>query len=215
MHAALGEPARLAIVDELALTDLTPKELSERLGLSTNLLAHHLDVLERAALISRTMSSGDGRRRYVRLARDRYRPRRRPGTDSADKGAVPVHPQLRPVAACRCAVDGTNRAAAGSAGTRPAPRVHRQARRGRPAAPVSTSPMRRRPARRHPADDTQVVTVCDLVHEELEVDAAWWHWSIPDPVERGHERSVRRGGRRARRSDQLGAPRPSVEARPA
>jgi hypothetical protein len=31
----------------------------------------------------------------------------------------------------------------------------------------------------------QVVTVCDLVHEELDVSRpSWWHWSIPDPVER-------------------------------
>jgi hypothetical protein len=32
---------------------------------------------------------------------------------------------------------------------------------------------------------TQVVTVCDLVHEELESDPAWWHWSITDPVDDG------------------------------
>jgi protein-tyrosine-phosphatase len=31
----------------------------------------------------------------------------------------------------------------------------------------------------------QVVTVCDLVHEELDASAEWWHWSIPDPTERG------------------------------
>jgi protein-tyrosine-phosphatase len=30
-----------------------------------------------------------------------------------------------------------------------------------------------------------VVTVCDLVHEELAAAPDWWHWSIPDPVERG------------------------------
>jgi hypothetical protein len=31
----------------------------------------------------------------------------------------------------------------------------------------------------------QVVTVCDLVHEELEPGPDWWHWSIPDPVATG------------------------------
>ena len=30
-----------------------------------------------------------------------------------------------------------------------------------------------------------VVTVCDLAREELDAAAEWWHWSIPDPVERG------------------------------
>ena len=45
-HAALGDPVRLAIVDELAVSDLAPVELHERIGIASNLLAHHLDVLE-------------------------------------------------------------------------------------------------------------------------------------------------------------------------
>jgi hypothetical protein len=32
---------------------------------------------------------------------------------------------------------------------------------------------------------SQVVTVCDLVHEELQAEPQWWHWSIPDPVAAG------------------------------
>jgi len=31
----------------------------------------------------------------------------------------------------------------------------------------------------------QVITVCDLVHEELDAATDWWHWSIPDPVTTG------------------------------
>ena len=31
----------------------------------------------------------------------------------------------------------------------------------------------------------QVITVCDLVHEELDATTKWWHWSISDPVEPG------------------------------
>ena len=34
LHAALGEPVRLAIVDELALSDLTPSVLGARFGLA-------------------------------------------------------------------------------------------------------------------------------------------------------------------------------------
>jgi hypothetical protein len=34
-------------------------------------------------------------------------------------------------------------------------------------------------------ETAQVVTVCDLVHEELEPGRDWWHWSIPDPVAAG------------------------------
>ena len=67
LHAALGEPLRLAIVDDLAVSDRSPGELGERHGLSANLLAHHLDVLEAAGAIIRFESAGDRRRRYVRL----------------------------------------------------------------------------------------------------------------------------------------------------
>lgn len=68
-HAALGDPVRLAIVDELSSSDRAPIELRRRLGLESNLLAHHLDVLERVGLVERSRSSGDGRRRYVHLRR--------------------------------------------------------------------------------------------------------------------------------------------------
>lgn len=52
-HAALGEPARLAIVERLLLSDASPTELGRALGLSSNLLAHHLGLLEQAGLVSR------------------------------------------------------------------------------------------------------------------------------------------------------------------
>ena len=66
-HAALGDPVRLAIVDELAVSDRAPVELRRLVGIESNLLAHHLDVLEAVGLIGRSRSSGDGRRRYVHL----------------------------------------------------------------------------------------------------------------------------------------------------
>jgi hypothetical protein len=40
-HAALGDPARLAIVDELSVSDRAPVELRRRLDMESNLLAHH------------------------------------------------------------------------------------------------------------------------------------------------------------------------------
>ena len=67
IHAALGEPARLAIVEALRLSDKSPSSLGDWLGIDSNLLAHHLDVLEEVGLIERIPSSGDRRRRYVRL----------------------------------------------------------------------------------------------------------------------------------------------------
>ncbi|TMQ89925.1 winged helix-turn-helix transcriptional regulator, partial [Actinomadura soli] len=45
-HRALGDPARLAIVEALLLGDLAPGEVGRLLGLPSNLLAHHLGVLQ-------------------------------------------------------------------------------------------------------------------------------------------------------------------------
>src|SRR4029453_15664169 len=67
LRAALGEPVRLAIVEDLATSDRAPMGLATRPGLPGNLLAHHLDVLERVGLIERHVSAGDRRRRYIRL----------------------------------------------------------------------------------------------------------------------------------------------------
>ena len=68
IHAALGEPVRLRIVDDLTTCDRSPGELCDRLGLSPSLLAHHIDVLEDAGLVLRAHSHSDRRRRYLRLS---------------------------------------------------------------------------------------------------------------------------------------------------
>jgi protein-tyrosine-phosphatase len=184
MHAALGDTVRLAIVDDLALSDRSPRELGERHELSSNLLAHHLDVLESAGLITRSASAGDGRRKYVRLVR------------SATTGLGPASARLpgRVVFLCThnsarsqlAAALWTARtgAIAESAGTHPAPHVHPGAvaaaqRAGLDlagAAPRLVGPLRR---------GAQVITVCDRAHEELDPQPTWWHWSIPDPVDSG------------------------------
>ena len=48
IHAALGDAHRLAIVEALRLSDRAPSELGVALGVPSNLLAHHVDVLEGA-----------------------------------------------------------------------------------------------------------------------------------------------------------------------
>ena len=50
VHAALGEPVRLALADSLIPGDASPSDLAESLDLGTNLLAHHLKVLEAAGV---------------------------------------------------------------------------------------------------------------------------------------------------------------------
>ena len=67
VHAALADPARLLITDTLAAGDASPSDLAAMLAMPSNLLAHHLHVLEQAGLLTRRRSEGDRRRSYLRL----------------------------------------------------------------------------------------------------------------------------------------------------
>lgn len=181
-HAALGDSVRLAIVDELFVSDRMPSELQALVELPSNLLAHHLDVLERVGLISRTRSSGDGRRRYVHLHRQALDDLR-PGARLAPEPALFVctHNSARSQVAAALWRQLTG-AEASSAGTHPAERVHpeavKAARRAgldlRGAKPRHLDELDERPA--------LVVTVCDRAHEEGVSEPGWLHWSVPDPV---------------------------------
>jgi protein-tyrosine-phosphatase len=182
LHAALGEEHRLAIVDELAVSDRSPTELGRLLDLPTNLLAHHLDVLDEAGLIERFASTGDRRRRYVRLVRASL-------TQLGVATARPVGTLLficsqnsaRSQLAAVLWRDRTG-GSASSAGTRPAEQVHPGAVAAAHRAGLDLSGARPR-LLASPITAEAVVTVCDLAHEELEPDPGRWHWSIPDPVE--------------------------------
>lgn len=182
LHACLAEPIRLAIVDELAHSDRSPIELARRFDLSTNLVAHHLGVLESAGLIARGNSAGDRRRRYVRLIRDPLvglgLPLVRPAGSIL---FVCTHNSARSQLAAALWSDRTGRPAT-SAGTSPADRVHPGAVAAGRRAGVDLAgaiPRAFDPADRSTAT---VVTVCDRAHEELQAPDHWWHWSIPDPV---------------------------------
>jgi len=184
VHAALGEPVRLAIVEDLATSDRSPKELSTSLSLPTNLLAHHLDVLEDVGLIERFVSAGDRRRRYVRLV---HGPLARLGVVTA-RPAGPVlfvcsHNSARSQLAAALWSARTGEPAS-SAGTHPADRVHPGAVAAAERAGLDLS--RAEPRLLDPDEHPDlVVTVCDRAHEELVPEAGWWHWSLPDPVEDG------------------------------
>lgn len=183
--AALGDPARLAIVDELSVSDRMPSELQASLALPSNLLAHHLDVLERVGLIVRTRSSGDRRRRYVQLQREALR-------NLVPSASRPVAPALfvctqnsarsQLAAALWCTLTG---AGADSAGTAPAERVHPKAIAAARRAGLDLGGAT--PKHLDALDDWPelVITVCDQAHEELGMAAGWVHWSIPDPVPDG------------------------------
>ena len=183
IHAALGDPGRLAIVDTLVAGDAAPGELGLVLDMPTNLVAHHLKVLEDAGLVVRTRSEGDRRRTYVRLV-----------TEALEAVATPsLGPVPRVVFVCTQNSARSQLAASiwsrrspipvASAGTQPADRVH---------------PRAVRVARRHGLDpdgwrtaqvddvvdrDDLVIAVCDIAYEHLPAEARpRLHWSVPDPA---------------------------------
>jgi DNA-binding transcriptional ArsR family regulator len=66
---ALAHPARLAVIDELyAGRELTATECAEIAGLSPSAMSYHLRSLERAGIVERADSTGDGRERPWRAA---------------------------------------------------------------------------------------------------------------------------------------------------
>ena len=189
VHAALGEPLRLAIIDELAVSDWAPSGLARRFDLPSNLLAHHLDVLERVGLIERVESSGDRRRRYVRL--------RRHGLTDLGVGRARRRGQALFVCTQNSARSQLAAALwrrrtgdpATSAGTHPAARVHPGAVAAAGRAGLDLGDAQPRVLADGDLDADLVVTVCDRADEELALGERALHWSIPDPVERGERRA--------------------------
>lgn len=184
LHAALGDPIRLAIVEDLILSDRSPGEISERFEIGSNLLAHHLDTLESVGLVRRSVSAGDGRRKYIQIVRPSLHGLALgSGTPSGEMLFVCTRNSARSQLASALWKVRTGRPAT-SAGTHPSPRVHRGAVAAAQRAGLSLEGVTPQVLGNIPKD-VQVVTVCDMVHEELVPQSDWWHWSIPDPVEPG------------------------------
>jgi protein-tyrosine-phosphatase/DNA-binding transcriptional ArsR family regulator len=210
MHAALGEPVRLAMVGRLLVTDASPGELGAAYGLATNVLAHHVKVLQAAGLVRRVRSEGDARRAYLQLRVDDPEvtalvtghpggPPQAGGPALGVAGQLSAERPERVVFVCTANSARSQLAAAtwrqvsglpvASAGTHPAPQVH----------PRAMATGRRHGLRIDPASTAQladiagegdlVVCVCDNAHEELAADGLLGpgvvgqvHWAVPDPV---------------------------------
>ncbi len=179
-YAALGDPSRLAIIDLLAHGDLASGELAAELGLPTNLLAHHLLVLEQAGLIDRHRSEGDGRRTYVRrtaacdrlLGADRLpRPRKVAFVCSQNSARSQLAEHYWRTVSDIPVV---------SAGTSPARRIHPRAVEVARRHGLDLSDARPRLVDDVLGGDELLIAVCDRAYEELPAPAA--HWSIPDPA---------------------------------
>ncbi|MFG1625486.1 ArsR family transcriptional regulator [Kribbella sp. NPDC049227] len=183
VHAALGDAARLAIVDALAVGDAAPGELGALLEMPTNLVAHHLKVLQAAGLVVRDRSEGDHRRTYVRLVPQTLAMLQGPSLTGVPRVVfVCMHNSARSQLAAAIWAR-RSQVPAVSAGTRPAERVH----------PRAVKVARRRglhPGRWRPAQIADVVkpkdlviAVCDVAYEQLPAEARpQVHWSVPDPA---------------------------------
>ena len=186
LHAALGDPARLAIVDALTVGDASPGEIARDLDMPTNLVAHHVKVLREAGLVVPTRSEGDRRRTYLRLDPVTLALLTAPPLDAGERVVfVCTHNSARSQLAAALWRQRTGRPVA-SAGTKPAARVHPRAvrvahRHGLTLDPAGTA---------HVADVVRdgdlVIAVCDTAHEDLTGSIRGrLHWSVPDPVRIG------------------------------
>ncbi len=205
VHGALADPVRLAVVDALRLTDRSPSELGQQLGLRSNLLAHHLDVLEDAGVVRRRVSQGDRRRRYVTLVVD----------DPLAGPALPLPPD-RVLFVCTRNAARSQLAAAlwtqvtgregASAGAAPADRVDPEA-----VAVAADHDLVLDGAKPRGYDAVSgpvdlVVSVCDRAREAgVPIDAPHLHWSVTDPAGGGPDGYVAAFDHIRRRVERLAA----------
>ena len=96
VHAALADPARLRITDTLFAGDASPSELAAMLAMPSNLLAHHLHVLEQAGIVTRRRSQGDRRRTYLQLISGTLDPLAAPPARAARSGSCLSAPPTPP-----------------------------------------------------------------------------------------------------------------------
>lgn len=192
MHAALADPARLTIVDLLLVGDASPTELQARLSMPSNLMAHHVGVLDRAGLIRRQRSGGDRRRTYLSLvttALDQLVPT----ADRTAERLVFVCTQNSARSQLAAAVWRRHSPVpATSAGTSPAAEIHPGA-----VAVARRYGLALRPTVPRRVDDVLrpedlVVAVCDNAHEELSPALPRMHWSVADPTRKGTDAAFER-----------------------
>jgi protein-tyrosine-phosphatase len=188
LHRALGDEVRLKIVDELLLADRTPAELGETVDLPSNLLAHHLGVLEETGLVIRHLSEGDRRKRYLSLERyliEGLVPGKTLGARSVL--FVCTHNSARSqfaeaalkVAALKVQTDLVVQ----SAGTLPTASVHPKAVAAAAELGISLEGGRTKAYDEVVGEPDLVISVCDRAHEApMPFEARSLHWSIPDPI---------------------------------
>jgi ArsR family transcriptional regulator, arsenate/arsenite/antimonite-responsive transcriptional repressor / arsenate reductase (thioredoxin) len=167
VHAALADPARLRITDTLTDGDASPSELAAMLAMPSNLLAHHLGVLEQAGIITRHRSEGDRRRTYLRLVQDALDAMNVPARRTARRVLFVCTANSARSHLAAALWRQASRVPAASAGTHPAGAIDPGTvdAAGRSSLPLPRLRPRHIGDVRHDGD--LIVTVCDLAHEEL------------------------------------------------
>ncbi len=188
--AALGDPRRLAIAESLATSHRTPGELIELTGLSSSLLAHHLDILETAGVVVRREGTADKRKRFIALDDD-ARPLMQPVTLRGPVLFVCTHNSARSQLASAIWQAETG-GPAKSAGTHPADAVHPLAVAVAADHGLDLSDAVPRMVTPGELRRSTVITVCDQAHDEIPGPLERLHWSIPDPVATGRSRDFER-----------------------
>lgn len=186
VHAALGDPHRLAMARELALGDRSPAWFASQWGLASNLVAHHVGVLAEAGLLQRTPSRADRRRVFLRLTDAGRAVVAAPAVAADEVVFVCTHNSARSQFA-EALWRRSSAVPARSGGTLPAERVHPMAVRAarRRGTDLSRAVPTLAPAQ--PPPGALLVTVCDSADRETE--RPHLHWSVPDPVEAGTDRA--------------------------
>ncbi|RDH78839.1 ArsR family transcriptional regulator [Mycolicibacterium moriokaense] len=183
IYAALAEPGRLVIADRLLLGDASPSDIGQLLSMPSNLVAHHLRVLEGAGLVRRVRSGGDRRRTYLSINPDvletltphRIRKAKRVLFVCTGNAA-----QSQLAAAIWNHHNATTVPAA-SAGTHPAADVDPDALSAARRRNLALEPRTPRHVDTVVADGDLIIAVCDRAHEELPATMERLHWSVPDP----------------------------------
>ncbi|MEZ5089011.1 MAG: ArsR family transcriptional regulator [Micropruina sp.] len=185
-HQALGDEGRLKIAQVLLTRDLAPGEIAEHWGLSTPLVAHHLNVLADSGLVIRRRGEHDGRKSYIALHHDDPE-----AVALVRVGAPATVPPGRVMFVCTRNSARSKLAAAWwrrisdvpalDAGTAPASAPHPLALRTASRHGLAVDRTMRDVGDTVRSDDL-VIAVCDHVHETLPTRLPRWHWSIPDPV---------------------------------
>lgn len=200
---ALSDPNRLRIFDLLTFNDLSNSELMAAIGLSQNLLSHHLSVLAEAGLVDVHPSVGDARRRYYSANLSAVAGVRRWFTlHMADpRRPLPsLSPRRRVLFLCLKNAARSLMAEAiarhiapdaldvSSAGIEPDDTPQTLALQVLSEHGISLDGLRQQTLADLPSQPRDIViTVCDLVHERIDRErlraGAYLHWSLVDPSE--------------------------------